>query len=145
VVVIRSQYGLTNIKACENKNAFHFWRALILWYSRPMGWHFSSHFIHLVAWLFYICPVCRSVISLHHYSPALADCISFIHWKKWKPAEGTSWCSSPRILTHFFCSEVGELTCTNLSSFPLLMTCSLFPPDYWRPAQLQGVFLSPMK
>lgn len=65
-MVIRTPYGLTEIKACEN-NAFYFWMALIFWYNRPTWWHFSRHFIHLVAWLFYICSDYRSEKS-HSYS-----------------------------------------------------------------------------
>lgn len=58
MMVVRSQNGLTEIKAWEN-NAFHFWMALSFWENRPMGWHF----IHRVAWLLYICPACRYAIS----------------------------------------------------------------------------------
>lgn len=72
MLVIRTQYRLTNIKACE-KCAFHFWMALIFCNNRPIRWCFSRPIIHLVVWLFYVCPVYRSATLHPHFSLLLDD------------------------------------------------------------------------
>lgn len=126
VTVIRTPYGLTEIKACEN-NAFHFWMALIFWYNRPMWWHFSRNFIHLVAWLFDICPDCRSAKS-HPYSfLSLDDLNSFYHWENRSyERELACACSTKLSLSLHLCSHSlpfpspgDELSCSNVSPAPL--------------------------
>lgn len=133
-MVIRTPYGLTEIKACEN-NAFHFWMALIFWYNRPMWWHFSRHFIHLVAWLFYICPDCRSAKS-HPYSFLSLDDLNSFFTEKIEAMRGNLHVLAPPELSlslHLctlslpFSSPGDELSCSNVSPAPLPFSAPLIP------------------
>lgn len=139
VMVIRTPYGLTEIKACEH-NAFHFLMALIFWYNRPMRWHFSRHFIHLVAWLFYICPDCRSAKS-HPYSFLSLDDLNSFFTEKIEAMRGNLHVLAPKELSlalHLwshslpFSSPGDELSCSDASPAPLPVLCTthsllLFP------------------
>lgn len=146
-MVIRTPYGLTRIKACEN-NAFHFWMALIFWYSRPMWWHFSRHFIHLVAWLFNICSDYRSAKSHPHPSLSLDDLISFFT-EKIKAIRRNFYVFAPPELHLFLhlCShslpfplswEICPAPMLSPASLPML--CTAFLVAYSRPAYQQCPF-----
>lgn len=107
-MVIRTQHGLTKIKACEN-NAFYFWKALIFLVQQPNVVTFLQASIQLCDY-FYICPVSRYVVSQAHFS-LLLDNLFLLFTEKIEAVTGTSTCffhqSSPslHVGSHVFLSS----------------------------------------